>query len=453
MSAPLTATRLAERIAAGALSARTAVDACLARIAEREETIRAFAHLSPEHARAQADALDRHRARGRPLGPLHGVPVAVKDIMDTADYPTENGTVLDEGRRPRKDATLVARLRAAGAVVIGKTVTTEFAFFSPGPTRNPHNVEHTPGGSSSGSAAAVADGMVPLAVGSQTAGSVIRPAAFCGIVGYKPTHGAIPLTGVLTTAEPLDTAGVFATTLEDAALVASVLAGPDGIDARTPNAPVPDLAAAARTDPPLPPTFAIVGGPTWGEASADTVGLMDEIAAALGERADRVDLPDAFDNALPAHRRLMTVGFARNLRPYLVRGEAAISPVMREAMAEGAGISAVDYLTARDWQGALAAGLDRIFERYHAILTPAAPGEAPHGIEATGKPFFNSLWTFVGAPCVTLPVAKGANGLPLGLQLVGRVGEDARLLRAAHWLQQTLAAPVQDGEGGGAPRM
>lgn len=435
----LTAGRLAQHIAGGAVSARQATDACLARIADRDEVVRAFVHLSPEHARAQADALDAHRKAGRPLGPLHGVPVALKDIIDTADYPTENGTPLDAGRRPSEDATLARRLRAAGAVILGKTVTTEFAFFEPGPTTNPHNERHTPGGSSSGSAAAVGDGMVPLALGSQTAGSTIRPAAYCGIVGYKPTHGAVPLTGVLTTAPSLDTIGIFAPSLGDAALLGQTIMGADGRDSRTPVMPVPNLTAAAAADPPVRPTLAIVRGPTFAEASADTVGLFDEIETTLGERADPVDLPPVFDNALPAQRRVMTVGFARHLRAYRERGGDAVSAVMREAMDEGAATSAVDFLAATDWQAVLRAGLDEIFKRYDAILTPSAPGEAPEGLGATGRPVFNALWTFVGAPCITLPVGRGANGLPLGVQLVGRPGEDARLFRTARWLSAALS--------------
>lgn len=437
MTATPTAAALAERLAAGALSARDATDACLARIAERDPVLHAFAHLDPDHARAQADALDRHRKAGRPIGPLHGVPVGVKDIFDTRDYPTENGTAVDAGRRPRRDSTIVARLRAAGAVIIGKTVTTELAFFNPGPTCNPHNIEHTPGGSSSGSAAAVADGMVPLSIGSQTAGSVIRPASFCGVVGVKPSRGLIPLTGALTLAEPLDTAGVFAMNLEDAALLVDVLAGYDPSDPRTRAEPKPHLLAASRNDPPLPPSFAVVEGPTWDEASDDIRGLLDEVQAALGERADRVPLPDVYANARPALLRIMKVGFARHLKSYAERG--GLSPILTEAIAEGAGTLATDYLAALDWQAVLSSGLDKIFDRYDAIITPAAAGEAPAGLGATGNAAFNVLWTLVGTPAITLPIARGASGLPVGLQLVGRAGEDARLFRTARWLQRHLA--------------
>ncbi|MCF3935915.1 amidase [Acuticoccus sp. M5D2P5] len=435
----LSAVELAERIAAGALSAREMVEACLTRIAERDGEIHAFAHLDPDYARAQADALDRHRKSGRPLGPLHGIPIGIKDIIDTADYPTENGSPLDVGRRPKKDAALVARLRAAGAVIIGKTITTEFAFLTPGPTRNPHNTAHTPGGSSQGSAAAVADGMIPLAVGTQTAGSVIRPASFCGVVAAKPSYGAVSMTGALTICEPFDTAGIFATTLEDAALILDAMFGFDPSDARTRPAPAPRLLAAVRSAPPLTPQFAIVKGPTWSAAEPALEGLLGEIAETLGDAADFVDLPDAFDNMAPAHWRIMVTNFARNLSHYVARDPSGVSQRMRDAIAEGAETSAVDYMSALDWKAALASGLDRVFDRYDAIITPAAPGEAPEGHGSTGNSAFNQLWTFVGAPAITLPVAKGPKGLPIGIQIVGRPGEDARLFRTARWLQDRLA--------------
>ncbi|MEM8552426.1 MAG: amidase [Pseudomonadota bacterium] len=436
---PPSAADLRARLSSGALSARTLADACLETFAARDGDIHAFVHLDPEHVRRQADALDAHRKAGRPLGPMHGIPVALKDIVDTADYPTENGTPLDAGRKPKRDATLVARLRAAGALIIGKTVTTEFAFREPGATRNPHRLSHTPGGSSQGSAAAVAAGMVPVSIGSQTIGSTIRPASFCGVVGLKPSHGAVSLTGVLSTAVPLDTAGIFATTVEDAALTLGVVAGFDPGDERTRPMPQADYLAAARAQPPLPPAFAVMEGPFWADASDTMKGLIAEISEALGG-LDRPALPDLFDNAHAAHMTIMKVGFARNLRHYKVRGEAAISDAMREAMAEGEAISATDYLAALDWQNVLRDGIDRVFERYDALITPAAPGEAPEGLESTGDSRFNALATFLGAPCVSIPVGLGETGLPLGIQVVGRPGEDAKLIRTAAWLSSRLGA-------------
>ncbi|MEM8663844.1 MAG: amidase [Pseudomonadota bacterium] len=431
---------IALKIAGGAVSARDVTAACLDRIAAREAEVHAFAFLDPAHALRQADALDAHRKAGRPIGPLHGLPVALKDIVDTADMPTENGTPLDAGRRPRKDATITARLRAAGAVILGKTVTTELAFQCPGPTRNPHNLAHTPGGSSQGSAAAVADGMVPLSIGSQTVGSTIRPAAFCGIYAMKPTHGAISLAGVLSTSEPLDTCGTFAATLEDIALLTGALIGFDPADPRTRPMAAADLLAAVRANPPMTPLLAFIGGPFWADVSDGTKGLFEELRALLGDRVDDVALPGIYENAFAAHQTIMKASFAKNLRPYRERGGDTLSTNMREAMDEGAEIRATDYLAALDWQKVLTAGLGEIFDRYDAILMPAAMGEAPEGFASTGDSRCNALATFLGAPAIAIPAGRGSNGLPLGVQLIGRPGEDGRLLRTAAWLDARLKA-------------
>ena len=443
--AQLDATELAMRIAGGACTGEQLVEACLARIAEVDPQVDAWAFLDPDFARQQARAADRYRGTGRPLGPLHGVSVGVKDIIDTRTMPTENGTVLDAGRRPRQDAVVVSRLRAAGAVVLGKTVTTELAYFAPSRTRNPHDPGRTPGGSSSGSAAAVASGMVPLAIGTQTNGSVIRPAAFCGVVGYKPTFGLIPRTGILAQSWPLDTVGVFARSVADAALLAECLIGHDAGDTATaPIAPL-RLHAAARSDPPLPPLFAFVPSPVWDHAADDTKGAFAELVAALGEQCDRVDLPEPFGRGHAVHRTIMTAGFSRNLGGYYNRGKEQLSAQMREAIEEGRSVLAHDYLAAVDWIEVLNAGLEQIFNRFDAIITPAAPGEAPRGLETTGNPAFCTLWTLCGTPAVSLPLLRGSNGMPMGVQLVGRRGYDDRLMRTASWLMGFVTKASADG--------
>ena len=439
----LTAVELREAIAGGSLSAEAAMEACLARIAEVDGRIGAFAHVDPQHALTRAREADRWRKAGRPLGPLHGVPVGVKDIIDTADMPTENGTPIDHGRRPQRDAHVVSRLRSAGAIVVGKTATTELAYFSPAKTANPIETSRTPGGSSSGSAAAVAASMVPLALGTQTNGSVIRPASFCGVVGIKPSFGLIGRSGALRQAEALDTIGSFARTLEDAALLAEVCQGFDPADDATRPAAHQPLFEAARTAPPVAPTFAFVRSPVWERAAPDAKAAIEELAARLGERCDEVALPEVFANAHPAQRTVMVTGFARNLRRYADRGWDALSEVMREAISEGRAVSAVDYLAALDWRTVLQSGLSRVFERYDAILTLSAAGQAPRGLEATGDPSFNTIWTFCGTPAVSLPLAHGEDGLPIGVQLVGRPGEDARLMRVANWLLNELARDEQ----------
>src|SRR3989441_387156 len=282
----LTATAAGAEIARGAISAEDYTRACLDRIEAVDGEIKAFVHLDREHAFAQARRLDERRAQGHSLGPLHGIPVAVKDIIDTADYPTELGSPIGGGRRPRHDATVVAKLRAAGAVIIGKSVTTEFAYFHPGPTRNPHDHARTPGGSSSGSAAAVAAHMVPLALGSQTNGSVIRPAAFCGVFAINPTYGLVSRAGVLPLSRKLDHIGAFARSVPDLALILEVIAGQDPADPDTGPFAAPDFRALQREPPPLPPRFAFVRTPVWDKADSDTKAAFEELAAELGSAVE-----------------------------------------------------------------------------------------------------------------------------------------------------------------------
>ena len=401
--------------------------------------LHAWAHLDESHAMAQARALDAHRASGRPIGPLHGLPVGIKDIIDTADLPTENGNALDAGRRPGADATVVSRLRAAGAVILGKTVTAECAYLAPGATRNPHDPAHTPGGSSSGSASAVADGMVPLALGTQTGGSVIRPASYCGVVGFKPTFGLLPRTGLLRTSRRLDTLGAFGRSVADVALITDVLAGFDRGDPDTRPAAPPGLLATALSEPPVAPQFAFVKTAVWEQIDADCAEGFAELVAALGEQCDEVELPRVFAEAAPAHRRIMHAEIAHNLRHYYDRGAAQLAAETRAAIEEGRSIMAVEYLNALDWRDTLYAGIEEIFGRYDAIITPAAPGEAPAGLHSTGSAAFNVLWSLTGVPAVTLPLLTGANGLPVGVQLIGLRNDDGRLLRTARWLATRLS--------------
>jgi Asp-tRNA(Asn)/Glu-tRNA(Gln) amidotransferase A subunit family amidase len=435
----LTAVQAAAEIASGAVSAEEMSRACLDRIGAVEGSIGAFAHLDPSHVLGQARALDEHRRDGLAIGPLHGVPVAVKDIIDTADYPTECGSPLLAGRQPACDARVVAKLRAAGAVIIGKTVTTEFAFYHPGRTRNPRDSERTPGGSSSGSAAAVAAAMVPLALGSQTNGSVIRPASFCGVFGIKPSHGLISRSGVLTLSRTLDHIGGFARTLEDIALLLEVLAGDDPADPDTRAVATPAFRRVAAEAPPLPPRFAFVRTPIWDQADADTRAAFENLVQRSGDRVDVVDLPAAFAGAWEAHRAIMAADMAHNLGPIVERNPAAASQVLRELLEEGRKVTAVGYLKALADTQRYHVGLAEIFAQYDAILTPASAGVAPKGLASTGNPAFCSLWTLTGLPAVSLPILEGESGMPLGVQLVGSAGDDARLLRTANWLLSTLA--------------
>jgi Asp-tRNA(Asn)/Glu-tRNA(Gln) amidotransferase A subunit family amidase len=363
----------------------------------------------------------------------------VKDIIDTADMPTENGSVLHVGRTPSRDATVVAMLRAAGAVIMGKTVTTEFAAYAPGKTRNPHNAAHTPGGSSSGSAAAVAAGMVPFAIGSQTNGSVIRPAAFCGVYGFKPTHGLIPRHGVLPLSRALDTLGVFARTIADVALVAEQLTGFDERDPDSrPRAHIPFQSVAAE-EPPITPLLSFVKTARWDRTHPDTRAAFSELVAMLG--AEELELTQSAE-AFEWHRTIMEADMAASLEREWNTGRERLSDALRTQLERGRAVTAVEYQRARRRAEAFAEGLEELFqERCDAILTPAAPGPAPLGLESTGDPSFCTLWTLAGMPAITLPLMNAADGLPIGVQLVGPRHGDARLLRTARWLARRVQAP------------
>ena len=437
----LSATDAARAIRDGAISAVELVEACLARVREVDERVQAWAFLDPEHALKQARALDERRAEGQPLGPLHGVPVGIKDIIDTGDMPTEDGTVLHAGRLPDDDATAVSWLRAAGAVIMGKTVTTELATYAPGKTRNPHHPEHTPGGSSSGSAAAVAAGMVPLAVGSQTNGSVIRPAAFCGVYGFKPTSGLIPRHGVLRQSRTLDQIGVFARTIADVALVSEQLVGYDERDPGTrPRARIPFTMVAAE-EPPFPPLLAFVKSPIWERAGDETKEAMAELATELGDRVEELELPASACEAWDWHRTIMEAEMAASFDLEWEKGRDRLSESLRNQLARGREVPALDYQKALARIPLLNEGFEEIFLRYDALLTPAAVGTAPEGLGSTGDPAFCTLWTLCGMPALNLPLMRGANGLPLGVQLVGRRYGDARLLRTARWLAAQVVQP------------
>jgi len=417
------------------------VQACLERIEQVEPMVQAWTFLDPEHALAQARAADELRQTGQSTGPLHGLPVGIKDIMDTADMPTENGTVLHKGRMVRQDAWVVSRLRAAGAVILGKTVTTECAYYAPGKTRNPHNAEHTPGGSSSGSAAAVAASMVPLALGSQTNGSVIRPAAFCGAFGFKPTHGLIPRSGILMLSRALDHVGMFARSLEDLALVAEELAGYDERDPDTrPRARIAFSSIAAEP-PPIEPMFAFIKTPHWERADAECREAFEELVETLGDRVEEVELSLNALDGWAWQKTIMEADMAANLEPLWRAGRDQLSPQLAALMERGRELRAIDYQRALRAVGPAIASLDELFmERYDAILTPAAPGPAPKGLDSTGNPAFCTLWTLLGMPAVTLPLMQSSAGLPIGVQLVGRRDFDARLLRTARWLMERLSA-------------
>jgi amidase len=421
LSAAVAATAIRDRT----LTAEALTRACLARIEAREPTVHAWTHCDPEQALAQARALDRTA----PSGPLHGVPIGVKDIIDTFDIPTRHGSPIYRDNRPDADAACVALCRAAGMVILGKTVTTEFANRHPGPTVNPHNPAHTPGGSSSGSAAAVADCHVPLGFGTQTAGSVIRPAAFCGAIGYKPTFGEVSRVGVKLQSGTLDTVGVMARALDDLPLIRAVLLA-------LPPAPIRRTASAPR--------IGFCRSVSWPAIAPDYQTLLERTASRLGARGATVTeiaLPREFDDVLAAQRRIMCYEAARNYAYEKTRHREQLSAELRDGvLAEGDACSFADYVAALELGERLRDHLDALLgDDVDVLLTASATGEAPAGLAWTGDAQCNAVWTLAGTPCVTLPAGTGANGLPLGVQLVGARFADARLFDAASWVEAQLA--------------
>jgi len=414
----------AREIAAKRLSVRDYVQAWLDRFAAREEEVGAFQYFDRDAVIAAARRCDDEP----PRGPLHGIPVAVKDVIDTVDMPTGYGSGIYQGHRPVADAACVALARAAGAIAFGKTVSTEFAYFTPGKTANPHNPAHTPGGSSSGSAAAVGAGMVPLAYGTQTAGSILRPAAYCGVVGYKPSFGLLPRAGVKTLADSLDTVGVMARNVEDAAFFMGVLT---------------DRRALRDVDAPLPPHFGFCPTPMWDEAEPATRAALDRARAALlaaGARVDDVAAPDVHRGLAAAQDMIMSYEMTRSLAYERIWRSAEISPRLAQLFDHGMTIGSEAYDSAVAEAQSARLRLPDFFGSCAAMVVPAAPGEAPAGLGYTGNPVFNRIWTLLGTPCVTIPAGKGENGLPVGIQLVGRIGDDARLMNCALFAERALAA-------------
>jgi amidase len=431
----LPATQLARMIAAHDASCEAITHSFLDAVREREPEVRAFAWIDAARALQTAREYDRLEWRG----PLHGLPVAVKDNIDTADIPSEYGSSIFLGHVPQSDAACVAALRSSGSYVIGKTVTAELANFTPGPTRNPHALAHTPGGSSSGSAAAVAAHMAPFALGTQTAGSVIRPAAYCGVVGFVPTRGAVPRAGVKAVSDTLDVVGAFARSVEDVALVAAVLALQPQWQHVANGGSAPSIAWTAT--------------PWSAQLAPSMQAALERAARLLAGRGARVrelawpyeperDEP-AFTRLADAQRTVQLFETARALGPEAQYRRELLSGRLVALIDEGRGVSAPDYVEALQLGRAAAAAIGRLFGDADVLLAPSAAGEAPQGLGATGDPQFNRPWHLLGGPQINVPLprelAHGESGLPLGLQVIARPGEDTRALAAAHWIEQQFA--------------
>lgn len=421
----LSATEAARAIAAGKLTSEALVAACLEKIKAREPEVQAWAHLDPAAALAQARRCDLETPRTR----LHGIPVGVKDVIDTADMPTEYGSPIYRGNQPSCDAACVAQVRELGGVILGKTVSTEFATRHPGKTRNPRNLDHTPGGSSSGSAAAVADFMVPIAFGTQTSSSIIRPAAFCGTVGYKPSFGLVNRAGLKFLSESLDTIGVLTRTVPDAALIVEELSGS--------RATSFDDVSVVR------PRIGFCRTPYWNKADAATRAALEGALPRLsnaGAKIAEVALDGEFAQLADAQIKVSSYEFYRALTYERTRFPDLISENLMGRILAGGRVTRAEYEDSRSVAARCRARLDDIYREYDVLLSPSAPGEAPRGLASTGDPLFGLTWTVMLGPAVTLPVFTGSAGLPLGAQLAGPRGSDSRTLLVAEWVWRALSA-------------
>ena len=425
MSVPntLTATEIARQIDSGKLTAEGVIRAHLERIDKRDADVLAWTHLARDAALERARVLDR----GPRQGLLHGVPMGVKDIIDSHDQPTGYGSPIYQKHQPLADAATVALAKGAGAILLGKTVTTEFANRHPGKTRNPHNPEHTPGGSSSGSAAAVADFQVTLATGTQTGGSVIRPAAFCGVVGYKPTFGHFPTAGMKANTEWLDTIGAYARSVEDIALFRAALMA-------IPYRPIEKLEA--------PPRIAVCFTPHKAELQPEAVAAVQDAAKALaraGAKVSELELPSPGPELREGQKTLSAFEGPRAAADEARRFYGLLSKsFQQDKIGAGNKLDYAAWVAARKLGERGRAMADALFSDIDVILTPPAKGEAPAGLERTGDATFNLIWTYLWMPCVTLPLTRGPSGLPVGIQLVGRQHEDQRLLDIAAWVRGAL---------------
>lgn len=436
----MSAVEAAGYIREGSLKSKDLVQHCLDRIAESDGEIGAWAWVDAEGALHQAEECDRIRWYGYPVGDLHGIPVGIKDIIDTEGMPTECGTPIYKGRIPERDAFIIDRLRDAGAIVLGKTVTTELAFMQPAGTRNPFNSAYSPGGSSSGSAAAVAAGHVPLAIGTQTNGSVVRPASYCNVFGFKPTRGTISRTGILRTSQSLDQVGVFARKLEDAAALVDAIAGCDSADTTTYKKPRPRMLEGCRSDPPIEPNIVWMDPSYHCDLPDEARRAYEDLISIPETRIEKMFVPEGLEKLIDTHKTIQDYEIGRNLQHLTAKNPNKLSRRIRAVIENGLKLEDSEHDFA---QTALRGALDyftKFFRDVDAIAAPASLGPAPLMGEGTGNPICNTIWTLCGLPCISIPVFKSESGLPFGLQLIGGLEEDDRLMRTARWLLGVLSS-------------
>ena len=417
----------------------TSVEVCekyIEKINKFEKDLKAWVYFDKKLLLEKAAEADKYRQSGKPMGPLHGIPVAVKDIVGTADMPTECGTVIKQEKSFSQNAKIIDLLLAAGAIVMGKTATAELAYLGPPKTTNPHDYSRTPGGSSSGSAAAVASFMAPLSIGSQTGGSVIRPASYCGVVGYKPTYGLISRNGVLKTSEKLDHIGMFGKTVEDVALLAKVLIKKDKFDSSTVDYSADSLLEETKKVPLFNPKFIFYKTDYWKNVDKKSREVFEYFVKSFKNNIEIFDTPSYFKDIHKYHQIIYETDLANNFGLYYKKYKKKLSKPMQDAIVKGNKHSAKEYAKAIDFMKTSYESHEEVFEEYHGVLSPSSPGVAPKSLKSTGSAEFNKVWSYLGTPSISLPLLQGEDKMPLGVQLIGAKYDDHRFLGVANWLEK-----------------
>jgi Asp-tRNA(Asn)/Glu-tRNA(Gln) amidotransferase A subunit family amidase len=417
----------------------TSVEVCekyIERINKFEKDVKAWAHFDKKVLLEKATEADDHRRSGKPVGLLHGVPIAVKDIIGTVDMPTECGTVIRKGKSYSQNAEIIDLLHASGAIVMGKTATSELAYLGPPATTNPHDKNRTPGGSSSGSAASVASFMAPASIGSQTGGSVIRPASYCGVVGYKPSYGLISRNGVLRTSYSLDQIGMFGRKVEDVAMLAKVLIKKDKYDAATIHYSTENILSETKKGPIFEPKFIFYKTDHWKIIDKKSRESFEYFIKSFKKNIEIFDTPSYFKDIHKYHQIIHETDLANNFSVYFKKFKKKLSKYMQDAISNGNKYTAKEYAEAIDFMKRSYESYEEVFEDYHGVLSPSSPGVAPKGLKSTGTAEFNKVWSYLGTPCISLPLLEGENNLPLGVQLIGNKYDDHRFLGVANWLEK-----------------
>ena len=429
-------TELVEKIKNGEVSSKALCEVYINRIENFEKKVCAWAFFDKKKLLEKAEEADTYRSSGKPLGPLHGIPVALKDIIGTYDMPTECGTKLRKGKSLSQDSEVANLIKNSGAILMGKTVTTELAYFDPGKTKNPHDYTRTPGGSSSGSAAAVASFMAPLSVGTQTNGSVIRPASYCGVVGYKPSFGLISRTGILKQSSFLDQVGVFSRTVEDAAYFSKVLIKKDLYDYDTVHYSADNMMDELNKELEFEPKFIFYKTESWKKISKKNQEIFNYFIKSFKKNIEVFDEPSYFKDISKYHKIIHETDMARSFSDYYRLSKKSLGKNLVKAIERGKKYSAYEYGEAIDFRSRAYESYKEVFDDYYGIITPSALGVADKGLASTGSPELSTIWTYMGLPTLNLPVLTGENNLPLGLQIIGNKFDDLRFLKYAKWLEQ-----------------